>query len=348
MNPRSPRSISFMIASSIAVIVYCSLYLIFFKSKEISSPWLVIVIMSLAAGSVTFFLIMKFIEKFLHQKIKIIYKNIHTFKSQAEKKPNIIMSEDVLHDIELEVSHWVEEKIKEVKELKETDHYRKEYIGNLAHELKTPLFGIQGYIETLLDDELEDKERIHLFLTKANRQADRLGELISDLDLITKLESAAVPMNMERFDLVALAQKVIEGLENFAKLKRIHLHFKDGSPKHVWVNGDVSRIEQVITNLVSNAIHYGQEQGEVKFRFYDMDEHVLFEIADDGIGIPKEDLPRIFERFYRVDKSRSRNDGGSGLGLAICKHIMEAHQETLTVRSTEGIGSTFAFTMRKA
>ena len=348
MNLRSPRSIALLISSTIAVVLFVSLFLIFFRSNGISNPWMVMIIMALAGGVITFLLIMKFIEKFLYDKIKIIYKNIHTFKSQSEKKPNIMMSEDVLQDIELEVEHWVQEKIKEVQQLKETDHYRKEYIGNLAHELKTPLFGIQGYLETLLDDDWEDKDRIQLFLSKANRQADRLGELISDLDLISKLESGAIPMNIEKFDLIALTQTVMEALENMAKAKEINVHFKENTPKSVWVMGDVSKIEQVITNLVSNAIHYGQEKGEVKFRYYDMDEHVLFEIADDGIGIPKEDLPRIFERFYRVDKSRSRNDGGSGLGLAICKHIMEAHQETLTVRSTEGIGSTFAFTMRKA
>ena len=347
MNPRSPRSIAWWIASLISAIITIVVLLIFNTGFFDKRPWLGIISVGILAGIISYVVVIRFIERFLYDKIKIIYKNIHSFKSQAEKKPNIVLSEDVLQDIESEVSLWVEEKIKEVKELKETDSFRKEYIGNLAHELKTPLFGIQGYLETLMDDDFEDKERIKLFVSKANRQADRLSELIIDLDMITKLESGAVPVKMEKFDLVQVVMRTIEGLEDFAKSKQINAFIKESSPKHLWVKGDESKIEQVLTNLISNAIHYGQNSGEVKIRFYDMEEHILCEVADDGIGIAKEHLPRIFERFYRVDKSRSRNDGGSGLGLAICKHIIEAHQETLTVRSTEGIGSTFAFTLRK-
>jgi len=347
MKPRSPRAIAFWIAAVIALFVSILLFLFFLYFHQAFEYFFFILILGVLSGLTSYWLTSRFIEKFLYQKIKIIYKNIHTFKSQTEKKPSIVMSEDILQDIESEVSQWVEDKIKEVKQLKETDSFRKEYIGNLAHELKTPLFGIQGYLETLMDDDLEDKERIKLFVSKANRQADRLSELIIDLDLITKLESGAMPLNQGKFDLIALVQKVMVDLEDYAATKGIRLFVKEGSPKQLMVLGDASKIEQVLTNLISNSIHYGQENGEVKLRFYDMEEHILCEVADDGIGIAKEHLPRIFERFYRVDKSRSRHDGGSGLGLAICKHIIEAHQETLTVRSTEGIGSTFAFTLRK-
>ena len=348
MNPRTPRAIALWIAAVITLFVSACFILFFqFKKNEFIHIG-VVALLVLLGGFLSFWITLRFIEKFLYQKIKIIYKNIHTFKSQTERKPNIIMSEDILHDIESEVSQWVEDKIKEVKQLKETDTFRKEYIGNLAHELKTPLFGIQGYLETLMDDDLDDKERVKLFVSKANRQADRLSELIIDLDMITKLESGAMPLNQQKFDLIALVQKVMTDLEDYGASKSIRLFLKEGSPKQLMVHGDASKIEQVLTNLISNSIHYGQEGGEVKMRFYDMEEHILCEVADDGIGIAKEHLPRVFERFYRVDKSRSRHDGGSGLGLAICKHIIEAHHETLTVRSTEGIGSTFAFTLRKA
>ena len=254
----------------------------------------------------------------------------------------------MIQDIEQEVSDWVEDKIKELKQLHATDNVRKEFIGNLAHELKTPLFGIQGYIETLLDDDLKDEEQVKLFLEKANRQADRLGALIGDLDQISKLESGALPLNIERFDLIQCVHLAIETLEQSATIKQTHVHLKESSPKNLWVMGDAQRIQQVLTNLISNAIHYGVEKGDVKIRFYDMEEHMLCEVADNGIGIAKEHLPRIFERFYRVDKSRSRNDGGSGLGLAICKHIIEAHHQSISVRSTEDIGSTFGFTLKKA
>jgi two-component system phosphate regulon sensor histidine kinase PhoR len=348
MNPKTPRAIALWIAVIFTLLVTVCFIFFFRLLKNESINIAIVSVLVLIGGLVSFIITLKLIEKFLYQKIKIIYKNIHTFKSQIEKKPNIILREDVLHDVESEVSQWVEEKIKVVKQLKETDTFRKEYIGNLAHELKTPLFGIQGYLETLMDDDLEDKERVQLFISKANRQADRLSELILDLDMITKLESGAMPLNQEKFDLIVLVQKVMTDLEDYGQTKNIRLFLKEGSPRQLMVFGDASKIEQVLTNLISNSIHYGQVGGEVKIRFYDMEEHILCEVADNGIGIAKEHLPRIFERFYRVDKSRSRHDGGSGLGLAICKHIIEAHQETLTVRSTEGIGSTFAFTLRKA
>ncbi len=348
MKPRTPNGVAVWTAAWIAVVSTVFLaVLVFFKIVDIHSV-LPVVIGVVALAVFSFYLIGFFIEKFLYAKIKVIYKNIHAFKSQSDKRAPLLMADDVLHDIEDQVSEWVEEKITEVKTLRDADSFRKEFIGNLAHELKTPLFGIQGYIETLLDDELNDPEQIRLFLSKANRQADRLSALIGDLDQISKLESGGIPIVMAKFDLVQCANAAMETVEKMAKIKNIHLYIKENSPKQLMVIGDYSRVQQVLINLISNAIHYGNNHGEVKVRFYDMEEHVLCEVADNGIGIAKEHLPRIFERFYRVDKSRSRNDGGSGLGLAICKHIIEAHQETISVRSTEGIGSTFAFTLKKA
>ncbi|MEN9947378.1 MAG: hypothetical protein RL106_201 [Bacteroidota bacterium] len=348
MKPRTPNGVAVWTAAWIVMALSIIIgVLVGFRVIKIQALLPIAIGLSILAVF-SYYLIGFFIEKFLYAKIKVIYKNIHAFKSQSDKRAPLLMADDVLHDIEDQVSEWVEEKINEVKTLRDADSFRKEFIGNLAHELKTPLFGIQGYIETLLDDDLNDPEQIRLFLSKANRQADRLNALIGDLDQISKLESGGIPIVMARFDLVQCVQAAMETVEKLALSKNVHLYVKEGSPKQLMVKGDYARVQQVLINLISNAIHYGNVNGEVKVRFYDMEEHVLCEVADNGIGIAKEHLPRIFERFYRVDKSRSRNDGGSGLGLAICKHIIEAHQETISVRSTEGIGSTFAFTLKKA
>ncbi len=348
MKPHSPNAIAVWLASANAILVAVILTVVKLRwESQFLSIWSIF-FWVVFSWVFSYFLSRSFIESFLYKRIKIIYKNIHAFKSQSERRPSVPMASDVIQDIEQDVSDWVEDKIKELKHLHATDNFRKEFIGNLAHELKTPLFGIQGYIETLLDDDLKDERQVKLFLEKANRQADRLGALIGDLDQISKLESGALPLNIERFDLIQCVQHAIETLEQAAKNKGIYVHLKDSTPKNLWVMGDSQRIQQVLINLISNAVHYGIENGEVKIRFYDMEEHVLCEVADNGIGIAKEHLPRIFERFYRVDKSRSRNDGGSGLGLAICKHIIEAHHQSISVRSTEDIGSTFGFTLKKA
>lgn len=348
MKPRTPNGVALWTTFWIVLVLIALVSsLVAFKFVQVQS-WLPLLGSILVLSIFCYYLIGFFIENFLYAKIKVIYKNIHAFKSQSDKRAPLLMADDVLHDIEDEVSEWVDEKIHEVKALRDADSFRKEFIGNLAHELKTPLFGIQGYIETLLDDELSDPEQIRLFLSKANRQADRLNALIGDLDQISKLESGGLPIHLAKFDLVQCVQAAMESVEKLGVSKRMNVYIKDGSPKQLMVIGDYARIQQVLINLISNGIHYGHIEGEVKVRFYDMEEHVLCEVADNGIGIAKEHLPRIFERFYRVDKSRSRNDGGSGLGLAICKHIIEAHQETISVRSTEGIGSTFAFTLKKA
>jgi two-component system phosphate regulon sensor histidine kinase PhoR len=348
MKPHSPNAIAVWLASANAILVVVILTVVKLRWGSQFLSVGSIFLWVLFSWVFSYFLSRSFIESFLYKRIKIIYKNIHAFKSQSERRPSVPMASDVIQDIEQEVSDWVEDRVKELKHLHATDNFRKEFIGNLAHELKTPLFGIQGYLETLLDDNLQDARQVKLFLEKANRQADRLAALIGDLDQISKLESGALPLNVERFDLVQCVQNAIETLEQAASNKQIYIHLKEGGPKNLWVLGDTQRIQQVLTNLISNAVHYGIEKGEVKIRFYDMEEHILCEVADNGIGIAKEHLPRIFERFYRVDKSRSRNDGGSGLGLAICKHIIEAHHQSISVRSTEDIGSTFSFTLKKA
>lgn len=289
-----------------------------------------------------------YIEKFIYEKIKIIYKTIHRFKSAQETRKGLSMNEDVLSNMNKEVMNWTESRIREIRELREKDSFRKEFIGNLSHELKTPIFSIQGYILTLLEGALEDPSNNRKFLMKAAKSVDRLTALLEDLDSITKIESGNLKLNIQRFDVVELTAEVIESLEHKAKKSGIDLKLNNPNQPAVFVKADRSKIAQVLTNLIVNSINYGKEKGTTKVRFYDMDENILIEVADDGLGMSEEHLPRIFERFYRIDKSRSRHVGGSGLGLSIVKHIIEAHGQTINVRSTEDVGSTFSFTLEKS
>lgn len=344
---RTPKNV----ALASALLITCLLtvtyfFLIYFLERSFDIFWLLI-LMVLGFG-ISFGIVYYFIERFLYHKVKIIYKTIHSLKSQSEGKPKIQMSEDVLGEVNNRVAGWADEKIKEVKELRSADNYRKEFIGNLAHELKTPVFNIQGYIETLLDSDLNDPALNRKFLERASVSCDRLADLIKDLDQITRFESGSIPLELTKFDIVALARETIEMLESQSREKNITLRLRNSGEKPIYVEADRKRIHQVFVNLLVNSINYGKEGGETRIRFYDMGDNLLIEVADDGIGIGMEHLPRIFERFYRVDKSRSRNEGGSGLGLAICKHIIDSHNQNISVRSTENVGSTFGFTLKKA
>jgi two-component system, OmpR family, phosphate regulon sensor histidine kinase PhoR len=348
MAETSPKKVALNSAALITGLLAITYFLlVYFLDREFEWIWL---IMFVALGFIiSYFIIFNFIERFLYSKVKIIFKTIHSMKTQGgDVKPRIRMSEDVLSEVNERVADWAEEKIKEIKDLQATENFRREFIGNLAHELKTPVFNIQGYIDTLLESELDDADLTRKFLTKAARNSDRLADLIQDLDQITRIESEGMMIDMKKFDIVELSKQMIESLEQQAREKNIVLRLKNPAEKPIMVMADKKRIEQVFTNLLVNSINYGNENGETRIRFYDMNDNILIEVADNGIGMSKEHLPRIFERFYRVDKSRSRNEGGSGLGLAICKHIIEAHKQTISARSSVDVGSTFAFTLKKA
>jgi two-component system, OmpR family, phosphate regulon sensor histidine kinase PhoR len=343
---RTPKDVA-LISSVFLTGTAASLYflLIFFLEKEFEWKWLIIF---LAVGfSVSYSVIYYFTELFIYKKIKILYKTIHSVKTLSDGKLRVQMSQEVLEDVNIEVAKWADEKIKEVKELASKDNYRREFIGNLAHELKTPLFNIQGYIDTLIDSDLDDTELTRKFLTKASSSCDRLATLIQDLDQITSIESGNFPLKYARFDLTLLVREVIESLENKSAERKITLTLRNTSEKNIFAMADRHRIQQVFTNLLINSINYGKDGGTTVIHFFDMGDSQLVEVSDDGIGIAQEHLPRLFERFYRVDKSRSRHEGGSGLGLAICKHIIDQHNQSISVRSTEGIGSTFNFTLKK-
>lgn len=234
----------------------------------------------------------------------------------------------------------------ELHRMQQLENYRRDYIGNVAHELKTPLFSIQGYIESVLDDPDIEPATLRSFLKKANKNAARLGQIVKDLDSITKFESGVLNIQKNPFDLSQLINEVIEELEIQASNKEISL-FLQGKTSGIMVIGDRDRITQVLINLGFNSIRYGKQGGTTSYKLSDTGEKIIVEVIDNGIGIPLQHQTRIFERFYRVDTHRNRETGGSGLGLSICKHIIEAHGEKIQVISTEGAGSVFSFALPK-
>lgn len=347
MQINTPRDIARNIALYITLITGAILLpVIIFFSNGIQ-PWFILAVALLAVYAACYFLINFAIERFIHKKIKLIYKTIHRLKTQKKSASSIDYNVDVLSDVNKEVLEWARDNRQEIDQLKQQAEYRKEFIGNLAHELKTPAFSIQGYLLTLLEGGLEDPSINRNYLQRADKNLDRLINLINEMDEITKLESGETPIEPVKFDLVELTKEVIEETEYKAQKSEITLELI-APKKNISVYADKDKIAQVLTNLVVNSIKYGKEGGKTSIKFYDMDENILVELEDNGVGIAEEHLPRLFERFYRVDKSRSRHQGGSGLGLSIVKHIMDAHKQTINVRSTEGEGSTFSFTLAKA
>ena len=235
----------------------------------------------------------------------------------------------------------------QVVRLEEVEHYRREFLGNVAHEVKTPIFNVQGYILTLLDGALDDENVNRLYLERAEKSIERIINIVADLDEISHLESDAPILEFERFDVVALAREVVETMEIEAQARDISIRFKTDTPDTMMVAADRKYVGQVLVNLISNSIRYGSDGGRTRISFIESADKVKVEVADNGEGIEQEDIPRVFERFFRVDKSRSREKGGTGLGLAIVKHIIEAHGETVSLDSELGVGSTFSFTLSK-
>ena len=290
------------------------------------------------------------VDIYLRNRIKLVYKIIHQFKLSKSLKESIgdTLGDDPLTEMETQVKDYVMNNSRELEDLRKLEQFRKEFLGNLSHELKTPLFNIQGYVHTLLEGAMDDPKVSKQFLERTSKSIERLSNLVDDLDAISRLERGEESIHTESFDIHQLVRDVFDSMELKAERKKFSLFIKKGSDKPFFVNADKEKIRQVITNLIDNAIKYGNEEGQATASFYDMDENILIEITDNGIGISEEHLPRLFERFYRVDKHRSREQGGTGLGLAIVKHIIEAHQQTINVRSTVGVGTTFAFTLQKS
>lgn len=285
------------------------------------------------------------IENYLYTKIEELYKEFSP--TEVALSPDALQR-DVI-SITKSLQQVAAESKLEIESLKDKENYRREFIGNLAHELKTPLFTVQGYILTLLDGGIKDKKIREKYLKKAANGVDRLSFIIKDLDLITQFETGGTTINPEKFDIVELVHTMIELLEMQAEKKKINLS-SELDPSHpIFVFADIERITQVLTNLIVNSFKYGVKKGTTEIEIDTLsEEKILVRIIDNGNGIAEEHLPRLFERFFRVDKARNRDEGGSGLGLAIVKHILEAHKENVFVESTLGVGSEFSFTLTKS
>ena len=305
---------------------------------------------SFGISFITSFLVFYYLlEKYIYTKIKLIYKLIHNLKLGKDLKEALgeYKSSDPIGDVEQEVKEWAGAKKKEIDLLKKQEQFRKEFLSNVSHEFKTPLFAIQGYIETLQDCIADDPEMAMTFLKKAENNVERLSYLINDLDAIAKLETGEMPINYEKFDFVPLAKEVMDALEDSANNHQITLSFKEKYTAPSVVFADREKVRQILINLIQNSIKYGNENGSTAIKIFELHDQYLIEVTDNGIGIEEKHLSRLFERFYRIDSHRSRQEGGTGLGLAIVKHILEAHQQTISVRSTPNIGTTFAFTLAK-
>ena len=346
MKRKAPKKYKFALVTALyltGMIAACLVIFQFvFPIPEPSSLVIFIVLICLAS----FFLIQYRIEKFIYKRVKKIYKDLRSL----DETP--IVAAPVTTDIEVltqEVERFARDRRLEIETLKIRENYRKEYMGNISHELKTPLFTVQGYILTLLDGAYKDKNVRKKYLKNANKGVERLIYIVQDLDMITKLEAGALHLVKENFDLVLLLKSVFELLEMKFEKRNITLTLDKEYPEKIMVFADRERIQQVLTNLIVNSIKYGKQDGTTEVRIENLIRNkIIVRVTDNGEGIDRQYLTRIFERFYRIDKSGSRKEGGSGLGLSIVKHIVEAHDEKIYVESQFGIGSEFSFTLEKS
>lgn len=296
----------------------------------------------------SFGLILFTLQTFIYRKIKLIYKLI--YQTKASKREEFynkhILPQKGIEEVRADVEAWAAQRKAEIELLKQNEEFRKEFLQNLSHEFKTPVFAIQGYVDTLLDGALHNPDVNEKFLNNTSKNVDRLVNLLTDLDEISKLETGELNLNKSAFVIQELVKEVVETLAINKVEKNIKFQVKKGCEAPLTVYADKEKIKQVVTNLISNAIKYGINNGSIQASFYRMDgKNVLIEISDNGIGISEDHLPRVFERFYRTDHARSRKIGGSGLGLSICKHIIEAHGQDMHVRSKPTVGTSFGFTL---
>lgn len=304
------------------------------------------ILITLIVFAVSFGVFALLVGRFVNNRVQHVYRII-----SSEQVPNEAsksgLSDDMLDKLSSDSARWAISQKKRISQLQKQAEFRKEFLGNLAHELKTPVFSIQGYILTLLEGGLEDERVNRDFLERTLSGVDRISNLLEDLDEISKYENDRFDLKLTKFNIIQLCKSVFGELESKAEQKNITLSFS----RHfepIMVLADKNRITQVLVNLISNSISYGKENGETKLNFISERNQVMIEVIDNGVGMSQEHIDRLFERFYRIEKSRDRNVGGSGLGLAIVKHIVEAHEQKINVRSTENVGSTFFFSLKKA
>ena len=337
----SPQQLSALTATILSFPIALGIYII-------RPDWVIAIIALIITFFGSYLLIRFVLESFIYRKIKLIYKFIYQTKATKREETyyKYILPQKGIDEVREDVEKWAEQRSAEIELLKSNEAYRKEFLQNLAHEFKTPIFAIQGYIDTLLDGAMENPSLSKRFLENTSKNVHRMVMLVEDLDEIARLESGEQPLYKENFIIQELVREVFETLSINIVAKKTKCSIKKGCESPLTVFADKEKIRQVINNLIENSFKYGKIEGNIVASFYETDgKHVLIELSDDGIGIAEEHLPRIFERFYRTDSGRSRDIGGSGLGLSICKHIIEVHEQTMHVRSKLEIGTTVGFTL---
>ena len=345
MKTYSSRQLTANISAILTLVIFILLIL----TCWLSLNWSFVLIFSILFMLVSFIYVSYMINRYISEKIRPVYKIIKDLPVSGRKlEERSIDSTNMLISVKSEVEEWAENQMKAIERLKDMERYRKEFVGNVSHELKTPIFNIQGYILTLLEGGIYDPKINMLYLKRTEKSVDRMISIVEDLESITKLESGELKLKMTNFDIVKTVQDVFEMELWQADEREISLEIQNIPSRPVIIRADKNRILEVLTNLVVNGIKYGRKGGYVHVSFYDLEEHIMVEVADNGIGIERRHLPRIFERFYRVDKSRSSDQGGTGLGLSIVKHIIEAHNQSINVKSAVDRGTTFNFTLEKA
>lgn len=342
----SPKQISGAAAALVAGFTLVFVILLSPTLTKISQVLYLLVLFVLVLG-VSFFIFVELVNYFVDRRIKLIYKVINTIKSPKGLPQDINYDNKAMENVENQVSEWAKERAAEFETMDKMEKFRREFFGNVNHELKTPIFNIQGYLYTLIDGAMDDPAIRDKYLQKAADNVERLASIVNDLTTITRYDGIGKDLDKQEFNIVDLVQEVFEELSLIAGQKGISLGFKKGLSREFPVIADRETIRQVLVNLIVNSVKYGREFGKTRIGFYDMGDKVLIEVSDNGPGIAEEHIPRLFERFYRVDKGRSRDEGGTGLGLSIVKHIVEAHGQSVNVRSKLGLGSTFGFTLDK-
>lgn len=345
MQKTTPQTLLAYLALAVGLLASIGFAIWFWVSGLLGWPYGLLI--GFILGLITWLLSYIIIGRNLIDHLNHVFDNFRGNEYSGEPNLEARLDQPVFHRLNRALMKWSEKTEDQIEELKKAENYRREFVGNVSHELKTPIFNIQGYVHTLLEGGLEDENISKKYLEKAVKNVERLSAIVEDLEAISQLETGQLQLNYERFDLKRLANDVIDSLEITAKERNITLDQETVNQPNVLVMGDIGRIRQVLTNLLSNSIKYGKAGGQTIIRLHDEEERVKVEIADDGIGIDKDHLPRLFERFYRVDKSRSREQGGTGLGLSIVKHILEAHGQSIEVDSEPGKGTTFWFYLDK-
>ena len=345
MQKNLKKTYKFAIRTSLYITIFLTLFTSVFLYVTAELLWLFPTLFVPICYIISFLIIQYRVERFIYRRVKKIYDDLTLLEARSLRKQPITTD---MATLTREIDKYAKDKKLEIETLKVREEYRKEFLGNVSHELKTPLFTVQGYLETLIDGAQNNQEIREKYLERANKGVERLIYIVRDLDMITKLEVGDLSLNVDVFDIVELVDSVFELLEMKAAKKRITLTFDMEYKQPILVNGDKERIQQVLTNLIVNSIKYGREKGTTEVSIENLIKNkVIVRVTDNGEGIEKVNIPRLFERFYRVDKSGSRKEGGSGLGLAIVKHIIEAHDEKIYIESEFGVGSEFSFTLEK-